>query len=722
MRNVRKSDIQLTVNGRNRSFSYNADSEVLNATINLERGRNTVKITASNRYGRDEDQVTISYDEKPTGQRPGVNITSTGRPSTALNGCRTTVTATVRNVNSKRDITFRLNGRTVSQFDFSASSGQLRATVDLIKGNNAIAIRAQNNYGSAEDNANVGCEGSTTPSGSAPTVQITRPAKSSIATTSASERIEAKVTNVSSKNDIAVKVNGRAANFSYSGGRVTLTANLTAGNNTVAISAQNRYGNDRDEVNIRYSKPTSSKRPPQVSISAPTNGKAFSNPDATVKATVRYVRSKNDITFYVNGKRETNFSYNGLNGTFSANIKLQSGNNTIRIKGVNNDGSDEASVSVTYRQPGNAPTVTISSPRNNTTVNTISNEVIASIKGISHKSDIEFLVNGKRISNFSYNTSNRTFNGIADLRSGKNTIEVIAKNNYGTGSDKVTVTYTVPKLPIVDIIAPKNGMTTDKNSASVRATIKNVPSKSGVTLTVNGTKMTNFTYSNGVLGAVVQLRNGRNTITVTGKNNDGTDQESVTVTYKVTVSKPTVTITVPSNNAVLNTNKTSVKAIVKNVSGKKDISVTVGVENITAFNYNPDNGQVTFAAELGRRATTIRVVAENDGGRAEDQIKVSYKLQPTTPAPKITVESVSKPASNPFTPNIASSIILAKITNVNRTQITLTVNGSNVSNFIYTESTGQFNATVQLQKGKNTIIIEAKNSGGTDKVEREINF
>ncbi|MCH2023027.1 MAG: hypothetical protein MK207_11165 [Saprospiraceae bacterium] len=61
-----------------------------------------------------------------------------------------------------------------------------------------------------------------------------------------------------------------------------------------------------------------------------------------------------------------------------------------------------------------------------------------------------------------------------------------------------------------------------------------------------------------------------------------------------------------------------------------------------------------------------------------------------------------------------SVYVFAKINNVNQSQITYLVNGNESNNFSYDSGTDEFNSSVQLLEGENTIVIQATNKCGTD--------
>ena len=64
---------------------------------------------------------------------------------------------------------------------------------------------------------------------------------------------------------------------------------------------------------------------------------------------MKHVTSKRQITFKLNGKKITNYSFNTKTGDFRATADLKKGRNTFEITASNNDGGDKASKSVDFK-------------------------------------------------------------------------------------------------------------------------------------------------------------------------------------------------------------------------------------------------------------------------------------------------------------------------------------------------------------------------------------
>jgi hypothetical protein len=307
-----------------------------------------------------------------------------------------------------------------------------------------------------------------------------------------------------------------------------------------------------------------------------------------IKATILNVASKNEVTFKVNGQTNTNFSLSGTNFTAN-NMSLLVGNNTLTITGRNNAGQDSKSTVIVYKLPQKKPTVVITSPNQNP-FNTSANKVniTATILNVASKNDVTFTINGQTNTNFSFSGTTFVATNVS-LNQGNNTFVVTGRNGAGQDSKSTLVVYTlaIPK-PIVTITIPaQSSLTTLTNVTTIKATILNVSSKSGVSFSVNGRANANFSFSGtNFTASNIPLNVGNNTFVITGTNSAGRDTKTTLVIYKLPQKKPTVVITSPNQNPFSTlTNKVNVTATILNVSNKSQVAFSVNGQVSTSFSF-----------------------------------------------------------------------------------------------------------------------------------------
>jgi len=167
------------------------------------------------------------------------------------------------------------------------------------------------------------------------------------------------------------------------------------------------------------------------------------------------------------------------------------------------------------------PQVNITNPRNSNTETENDRATInANIRYVENKNDIEFVVNGRGVNNFNYNRRDNQFSGVAQLREGRNEIEIIARNSAGSDRDNVVIVYKErAKLPRVNITTPsRSPYETTQSNINIRAELENVNSKNDVQFYVNGRERSLFDYDtrSGRFSADLNLSEGRNEIIVKG--------------------------------------------------------------------------------------------------------------------------------------------------------------------------------------------------------------
>ncbi len=726
-----KSDVQFYVNGRERSlFDYDTRSGRFSADLNLSEGNNEIIVKGYNLAGDAQDAATVilkrTTTTSPTNENaPVVTITSIGTASsnpfgTNTSTCKVTLKATILNVKQKRDITLRLNGRSQSDFTFNTKTKVLSAALNLVDGRNEIIVRAVNSAGSDQDSESKNCDADTPPPPPSNKPQVTINSPSDNSTTSdGTAKLNARIKYVNQKRNIRVKVNGNTiSNFSFSpvSGVVTANLNLENGNNTISVWGKNNDGTDEESIRVRYNAPSN---PPTVDITSPNNNINTDSEKATIKAKILNINSKNDIRFTVNGRNSNDFSYSNASKTLTANVNLKEGNNTITVKATTPDGSDSDNVRIQYNIAKNPPTVDITTPNNNTTTDTKKATIKARVLNINSKNDIKFTVNGRNSNDFSYSNSSKTLTANVNLKEGNNTITVKATTPDGSDSDNVRIKYNAPKvLPTVKINSPANNSTTEKANATVSATIKNAGGKSGVVFLVNGKRSNSFNLRGTKFSSPITLQEGRNTIQIKVSNNDGNDQDKITVTYRPKVlAKPTVRFTNPSRaGSTARSKRFTVKARVKNVDRKQQIVLKMN-GRMTNFDFDKNTGNIVAAVQLKDGNNGFSLEATNASGKTTAKTKVSFQGTTTKiQKPKITITSISTPAANPFNPNASSSTIIGTIQNIdNKNQITITHNGKKITDFTFNTRTKKFEVAISTGgNASNKVKITATNTAGSD--------
>ena len=559
-----------------------------------------------------------------------------------------------------------------------------------------------------------------------PIVNVTDPYNNNYTTQNPAFTVRANIYNITHSSQITFKVNGVVNNnFTFNPNTNKFVSNiyLTSGNNVIEVSAQNQAGSDYESRVIILQQQIIQPQPPIITLINPGNCAFVTNdPNFVVTASILNIDSYQNATFTVNGVTH-NFTYNNSTNAFSSNIQLAEGNNNIQITATNVAGSDVKTCNIIYEKPvviaPTPPVVTITNPSLNPyTTNNNSISINASILNVNSANQVQVLVNGSTINNFSFNNGNVQFN--TNLNPGSNYIQITANNNDGSDSDNTSIIYNEPVIhqpPVVSFTNPSNSPITIYNDVyNVQGQILYVNSLSNINFKINGISTNNFNYSfsSKVLSSNVTLIPGANVFEITGTNNDGSDYASTTIIYKepIIATPPIVTITNPATNPLtVNTSAYNVSATALHVNNFADIQVTVNGSSINNFTFNNSTKQVNFNTGLVVGNNNIVVTGSNSSGSHSDATNIIYK-EPITPV--LPVVNITTPNQNPIIVNNNHYNLVATVLNVSsQNDITLKVNGVVNNNFVYNPATNIMNIGNSLSLGNNVFEIIGTNSFGS---------
>ena len=706
---VASNNITFSVNGMVQSnFSFSGTS-FLATGLNLNTGANTLTISAVNTDGQDTKSTVVIY-TKPVLPKPEVTIVTPNQNPYNTSSPNVNISAVVKNVTSKNDVTFAINGQNSLNFSFSGTAFSATG-VSLNTGANTFVITGRNSEGQATASTVVIYKLALP----LPTVQITQPSINPYQSANDKINIAATIKNVSSSNDVKMLLNGQnVANFSFSGTSFFASnVSLNTGTNTFVITATNATGQASASTIVIY-KP---KLKPTVRITSPNvNPYQASINKVTIKALVQHVPTSSGIQFSVNGQTSTNFTYIG--GNFTANnVTLNTGINTFVIKASNAAGQATASTVVVYRPAVQVPkpTVRITQPSVNP-YQTASNKVnlMAIVTNVSNSSGIQMTLNGANFNNFSFAGTSLSANNVS-LVIGANTFVITATNNAGKATASTVVVYKPvnkePK-PTIQITQPvPNPFSTTYDRIKVTAIIKHVAISSDINFLVNGIP-TNFSFIGTSFTANnVSLKPGNNTLVITAKNVSGKATASTVVIYNapVAVPRPTVQFTQPAVNPFNTASQTiNVKAIIKNVIGSNNVSFKVNGQS-KAFNFSGTNFSSNQLV-LKQGQNILQITASNNSGKASASTIVIFK--PVVELPRPTVK-ITSPSANPHNTSTNKINITALVQNVSSSsKIEFKVNGQIRTNFTFNGTTFVANNN-SLNPGNNSFYIKGTNNTGS---------
>jgi hypothetical protein len=656
-------------------------------------------------------------------QPPVVNFTNPSISGMTVSQPNFTIRAEVKFVDGKQNTTFRQNGINSQNFSYNATTDLLESNVVLVPGQNVFEITGVNAAGTDVESTIIiyNKVNEIAP----PVVTFNNPPTSPFTITNPAFNLMATVLNVQQANQITMTVNGQSFqnfNFNPANNVVTANLNLTMGTNIVTVIGTNTAGTDVESTTLIYN--VINEQLPIVNFTNPAlSGTAVTQPNFNIRADVKFVNGKENITFRQNGIYNGVFTYNATTGRFESNVVLTPGQNVFEIVGTNTFGTDQETTIIVYNKTEllPPPVVTYTNPATspyNTTSQTF--PLTATVLNVQQGNQITMKVNGQTFTNFSFNPNNNSVSANLNLTFGSNIVVTTGTNAAGTDSKTTTIIYrpgVIEQPPVVYFVDPLLSPYTTMNSTFLlKAEVLNVAGSQNVTFKQNGSINQNFTFNSSThdFQSSVVLTPGQNVFEIIGTNNAGTAQATTIIIYERQAPKPPiVTITNPSVNPYTTENSTlALSATVLNVTTANQITVTFNGQTMSNFTYVNANNSVSTFLNLVEGTNTVSVRGTNNDGTDIKQTIIIYRKPVILPPPLVTFTA---PNVDPYTTEIATYTVSASVLNVaNASGINVNVNGVNVTNFNFNPSSTALTFPVSLIEGANMIVITGTNTVGSD--------
>src|SRR5690554_3476482 len=730
------------------SFVFNPHTGVFESDVLLQPGENTFYLYGANNAGNDSDETIIIYRENQRLLPPIVNIVDPAASPHTVNSLNYIVKASIENISSRNQLTVVFNDKLFNDYSFtSGSSINFTANLNLTAGINTLTITGKNDVGTDRDETVIiYTRQPTSSTGYPPKVNITTPSVSPYSTTKGMETVIAQVENVSSKNEIDVKINGvSTTNFSFnaSTNTVALNAHLVSGNNAVRIIATNNYGSDMDETHFITSR--SPQAPPVVNIVTPSSRPYTTTQNKQkIEATVENINEKQQLEVKVNGNIISNFYFNSALKTLQFDAQLTPGNNNVFIQKTNVYGSSNDETQIVYNPPSSPkpPSVQIISPVANPHSSSNNTEVvIATTNHIANKSQVDVKINGQSTQNFTFNTSTKQIRLNANLTAGSNTVSIKVSNEFGTDTDERQILYRTPVVqnpPTVTIFTPAaNPHTTSKNKETIMASTSNVDTKSQVEVKVNGTITNNFTFNttNKQVQLTADLAVGNNMVSIKAVNEYGMALDERLIVYQREPAKtpPTVVITQPTVSPY-STRKETERIVAKttHIANKSQVTVTINGVPTDDFAFNAATQTVQLDAKLKIGSNSIQIGVANADGDDSAEALITYRITARVPdnvvVDKLPCTEKDHPSLQILTPKSTTTTVHIKevdvkalVSNItSKNEIKVFFNGQEREAFAFNTTTHSLTDLLELNEGTNTYRIVLSNLCKT--VEYELVF
>lgn len=706
----------------NTNFSFSNGTQLASNVI-LHEGNNVFVTTGTNQFGTDSEETIIIY-KKQTGIPPIVTILNPKSNPERVSNQTFNFKGTVLNVNNAGQVSMTFNGQNFTSFTFNPTNKEVVATLNLREGSNVVVLNGTNEFGADSKTGNIIFEKpATLPP---PIVTIINPTSNPHTVNDKNFNLESTVLNVSTNAQVKVVVNGKNTNnftFDASTHKVNVPLTLNSGTNTILIKGTNTVGSDEKSTTIIL-RESAVILPPVVKFINPSSN-PYSSTIGTygVLATVLNVADKSAIQVIINGSSISNFNFNPSNKEVSFNVNLIEGNNLIKITGTNTAGTDSKDQTILYKKPATIlpPIVNFIDPNENPKNVNLSNYTLkASVLNVNGSQEIQVKMNGNLIQNFNYNSVTKTIDFSVVLLEGANSFDVKAENSAGQDSKSTTIIYRKPdvvKPPFVKFVNPSVPGSVVKNSAySVKATVENVTSISGIQVERNGTVLNSNEFTFDASTKEVSFNNtlisGLNNFKITGTNSAGSHNATTTIKYETLIvpcKSPKISwITPMTNNMEYTEANINIKAKINGVINSSQIKLILN--GVSQNNFTYDAGNISFNGMLIENNNTIEIIAKNDCGEIKESRSVIYKKQAPCNLPTLTLvrpEKKLNTSSNKIN-------IYATVTNiVSKEQITVKLNGV-VQAFNFDQTNNSISAVISsLKVNFNKIEINVTNECGS---------
>ncbi len=640
-----------------------------------------------------------------------INPTSNGVISAAANY---QFVAEVKNVLGRENIAVKQNGVSNYTFNYNSETDRLEAGVVLVPGMNTFEITATNSCGSDVETITVNYQEC-----KSPVITMVNPTVSGQTVTSAPFNLSAVVQNANNQQITVTQNNVNITNFTFNttSGALQSSVNLAPGVNTFVITAQTACGSASQTYTVNYQ----TCIVPSISLVSPTtSGTTVSTANFTLSALIQN-GANSQVKVTHNTRALTNVNYNASTGAVQTTVTLALGLNTFVITSTNSCGTDTETITVNY-QNCVAPVITPIAPASNgTTVSSPTFVLNASILNSNNGQGITVTHNTRAITNFTFNNATSNLQTTLTLNPGLNTIVIKSTNACGTDTETITINYQACLVPVVTVTSPaSNGLAVSSPSFTFSGSIQNSNNGQGVSLKLNNTAITNYSFNNatGAIQATVNLLPGLNTFILTSTTACGTDTETIVVNYQPCVL-PTVNITSPAPSGITVTNANfSLTALIQNTNNGQGISVKLNNNAITNYTFSSTTGVLQANVTLAPGLNTFVVTATTTCGTDSETVTVNYN---NCIAPVITIVT---PSTNGTTVNTANFNFSALVQNVGSGQqgVSLSMNGRAITNYSLNSATGSLTSSVVLVPGLNTFILTVNTTCGTDTETITINY
>ncbi|MFB6258504.1 MAG: hypothetical protein ABEH38_07405 [Flavobacteriales bacterium] len=469
-------------------------------------------------------------------------------------------------------------------------------------------------------------------------------------------------------------------------------------------------------------------RPPKVDIVHPPQSPHTTTQDSfELRARIDRVNGVENVTLRVDGQEIGQPNFDPSTGLLEQKIALSMGDNQVKVRGVNEQGSDVDQARIVRKgEEGAPPKVRITEPASDpfTSYDPVQG-LKANVLNVPEKDSISFRLNGTAHS-FEFLSDSNRLKAELDLIQGANRVKVAAWNKEGRASDTRTIIYKKENTldpPKVWITYPSSDPFVVVNpNVTVKAGVEGIASRHDITVVHNGNEVNDFNYypNNGALTMNRSLDPGANTFRIKVQDQGGSDRaQQRFILRDQQEAPPDVNFKRPASSGnTVSSAGYRVRAVIDHVSSPSQIAFKMNGTERSGFAFNPSTGELIYDAHLRKGKNRFRIRAVNSAGADVGMKNIHYKDQASGHPPSV---RVIDPAKEPYETTHEKPRIKVKFEHVgDKSGVHVRMNGGVVSDFQYDEKSGELLLQKSLVEGRNYFTFKGVNQYGVDQAERSI--
>lgn len=424
-------------------------------------------------------------------------------------------------------------------------------------------------------------------------------------------------------------------------------------------------------------------------------------PEIDLKASLKHVGSKENITLYFNDEIVPDFEFDPRDGTLEASLNPRADENQITLIAINDFGVADEVRYIMYKQIP-PPEISILMPQNQERFSKEEVVVKAMITGAA-QSGIRLVMNDNEQEDWLFEEGELT--ALLKLNEGVNRIELSAQNRTAQRSKTIYISYSALRAPEIMIISPEKDTRVIAGNLPLVANVKYVDDPNQITVVLNGNKMTEFNYTGGTISKDLKLKEGTNILKISATNSQGEASDEKRIEYHIPKPPEIMAIRPTTDRVRTKINPYPMDLKVKHIYERSQIKLKLNGQVFTDYLFDITNSALNAKLLLQEGVNEMVVEVQNeDGGDARSLLLEYIPPQPPVIAP-------IQPGGD-LTAKSNQLDFSANISNVkSKDNIQLLLNGQKR---LFELNNTILSAVLQLREGKNEILLSATNEDGTD--------